>query len=159
MRTSKLLGFVCAGFVALSMGVPHAGASTLTSPGGLGSPKLQPESSPTVEQKNINAPFSFLSLCSNNGDVHQSNNWARRRVATRAKPDGKQYGSVNKDHQCDCDQSKVRSTTVTRSGDKDRGDKDRGDKNRGNKDGYNCGCDQHGPKHKGDKDRPQAAPW
>ena len=153
MRTSKLLGFVCAGFVALSLGAPHAGASTLTSPGGLGSPKQQPES-PSVEQKNVNTPFSFLSLGSNNGDVQQSNQLGTSSGGDKGKPDGNQYGSVDNDHPCGCSQSEG----PKHDGDKDRGDKHRGHKHHGDKDGYNCGCDQHRPKHKGDKDRGDKTP-
>ena len=138
MRTSKFLGLVCAGFVALAMGAPHAGASTLTPTGSLGPPKLQPNESPTVEQKNINAPLSILSLYSNNGDVHQSNNLGPSSGGDKGpKQDGNQYGSVDQVHQCNCDQS----YGPKQDGDKNRGDKNRGDKNRGNKDGNNCGCD------------------
>ena len=67
MRTSKLLGVVCAAWIALSMGAPHAGASTSQS-GGHGLPDMK--SSP-LEHQSFSLPLPLDKLEFPKGDQHK----------------------------------------------------------------------------------------
>jgi hypothetical protein len=84
MRTSKFLGVVGAGLFALTLGAQQSGALTMTptnhpTPGisqvgkNINSTDQSAHSKAETKQKNVNLPVSFLSIWSNNGDVHQSN--------------------------------------------------------------------------------------
>jgi hypothetical protein len=120
----KLLGVVAAGFLALGMGAGVAGAGQM--------PTTHPTSNPThgisqmgsnvndtyqkarshaeTNQKNVNKPFSFFTVGSNDGNVQQWNkaetesaavnrNWTNQNVAQ-----GQHVTSPQKSSDCGCKQ-------------------------------------------------------
>lgn len=97
MRLSRILGVVAAGAIALSLGGSPSGASVMQpSQQGISqvgsntnSTTQKAESSAMTYQKNVNSPFSFLSVGSNDGSVKQYNN-ADTKATSRNENDTQQ---------------------------------------------------------------------
>jgi len=109
MRMPKSLGFVAAGFLALSLGVGMSSAMSSERPsdGASQTGKVandttqQADSNARTEQKNVNKPFSLFSVGGNNGEVKQyndadtkasSDNWNDTNQSLNQDQDVKDHG-------------------------------------------------------------------